>query len=565
MRRFENIMATGLLDIALLIGACALLGVIAKFLKQPVIFAYLVAGIIIGHFGLFDFRSSGAFGILSEMGIMFLLFLVGMEINYSSLRLVGRTSVIIGISQLVFTAAIGWILAYWLGFNYLSSLYIALALTFSSTIIIVKLLSDKNDLNSLYGKISIGSLLIQDFFAILLLVFLGGLFQAEQQTNWTIALILTLIKGIALFGLMLWLGRKIIPLIFHKIAKSEELLFLCSLAWVFLLAAAVSKIGFSVEIAGFLAGLALANSSERYEISSRIRPLRDFFIVIFFLLLGSSIVFTNLDGLTWPIIIFSLFVLIGNPLVVMIIMGIMGYEKRTGFMTGLSMAQISEFSFILTALGSKLNHLQDSAIALIAAVGVITIGLSSYMIIYAEKIYYPLRKILKIFEKKNARNIIMPDEKFHEAIVLIGCHRVGQSIAATLPKEKLLIVDFDPDIVQKFKKQGYACLVGDISDEEIIEEANLSKAKLIISTSPNFDDNMTLLESLAENNSAAKTIIRAETEEEAELLYKKGVDYVLLPHFTSGQYLGKTISVDPDMNILESLRQRDQALIKKMA
>jgi len=198
MRRFENIMATGLLDIALLIGACALLGVIAKFLKQPVIFAYLVAGIIIGHFGLFDFRSSGAFGILSEMGIMFLLFLVGMEINYSSLRLVGRTSVIIGISQLVFTAAIGWILAYWLGFNYLSSLYIALALTFSSTIIIVKLLSDKNDLNSLYGKISIGSLLIQDFFAILLLVFLGGLFQAEQQTNWTIALILTLIKGIAL-------------------------------------------------------------------------------------------------------------------------------------------------------------------------------------------------------------------------------------------------------------------------------------------------------------------------------------------------------------------------------
>ena len=198
--------------------------------------------------------------------------------------------------------------------------YIAIALTFSSTIIVVKLLSEKNDLNSLYGRISIGFLLVQDFIAIIILLVLAGL-EIGNGILWT-NIALTILKGILLFIFMFWIGRVILPKIFDKIARSQELLFLMTLAWVFLLVSLVHKIGFSIEIGGFLAGIALANSSENFQIASRIKPLRDFFILLFFIVLGSSIILTHFNGLTMPVIIFSLFVLIGNPLIVLIIMAL---------------------------------------------------------------------------------------------------------------------------------------------------------------------------------------------------------------------------------------------------
>ena len=202
---------------------------------------------------------------------------------------------------------------------------------------------------------------------------------------------------------MLWLGRKILPLVFNKIAQSQELLFLTSLAWCLGIATAVAKTGFSIEIGGFLAGLALANSSEHFQISAKIRSLRDFFIMIFFVILGSSLIFSDFSGLTLPIIAFSLFVLIGNPLIVLIIMGFMGYRKRTSFMCGVTVAQISEFSLILAALGLKLGHLNTQIVSLITAVGIITITLSTYLILHAEKIFRRFPRFFSLFERKKSK------------------------------------------------------------------------------------------------------------------------------------------------------------------
>ena len=325
-------MTSGLFELAIIILIAAGLGIAARLLKQPIILAYIFTGIIIGILSFFNLNNRELFQTFSELGITFLLFLVGLEINYSSLRLVGKASVLIGLGQIVFTAVIGYFIALFFDFNQLQSLYIAIALTFSSTIIVVKLLSEKKDSNSLYGKISIGLLLVQDFVAILILIFLAGI-QANKGIVLS-AIILTAIKGLILFIAMLWLGRKILPLVFNKIAQSQELLFLTSLAWCLGIATAVAKTGFSIEIGGFLAGLALANSSEHFQISAKIRSLRDFFILIFFVILGSSLIFSDFSGLTLPIIVFSLFVLIGNPLIVLIIMGLLGYRKRTSFMCG---------------------------------------------------------------------------------------------------------------------------------------------------------------------------------------------------------------------------------------
>jgi Kef-type K+ transport system membrane component KefB len=547
-------MTAGLFELAVVILLAAFLGFIAKILRQPLIIAYLATGAVIGYFGFVDLTEQTAFHFFSDLGIMFLLFLVGLEINYSSLKLVGKTSFIVGIGQVIFTSLLGYFIALALGFDPMASIYIAIALSFSSTIIVVKLLSEKRELNSLYGKISVGFLLVQDFVAILILLGLSGL-APGGEVDW-LALGMTILKGLGLFALMLWLGRKVLPFVFDRVARSSELLFIISLAWVFLLAALVSRIGFSIEIAGFLAGLALANSSEHYQIAQRIRPLRDFFILVFFVMLGASSATADFTGLGLATIVFSLFVLIGNPIIVLIIMGTMRYRRRTSFLTGLAVAQISEFSLVLAAMGAKVGHLDESAVALVTAVGIATITVSSYMIIYGNGLYRRFSGMLRIFERRHLRREHNVDIRRKE-IILIGAHRTGESIAMNLSPDQVLVIDFDPEVIGNLSGRGYECIFGDITDPEVFEEANFPEAKLVISTSPDLQDNLTLLETLNQMDLRPKVILRAENEEEAKFLYTKGADYVLLPHFTSGQYLGKTLALDPDAQILEHLREKD--------
>lgn len=561
-------MSSGLFDLAIIILIATALGIVARVFRQPTVLAYLVAGAVIGYFNLFHLDNKATFQTFSDLGIMFLLFLVGMEINYTSLRLVGKVSLIIGLGQIIFTFIIGWLIALFFGFSQLSAAYISIALTFSSTIIVVKLLSEKRDMHSLYGKISIGMLLVQDVIAILLLVLLTGI-QTGGGFSW-FGIIFTILKGIILFGLMLWLGRKILPLLFDKIARSQELLFLTSLAWAFLVVALVERVGFSLEIGGFLAGIALANSSEHFEIAGKIKSLRDFFIVIFFVILGSSIIFSSFGGLGLPIVVFSLFVLIGNPLIILVLMGLMGYRRRTAFLCGLTVAQISEFSLVLAALGLKLGHIAEPIVALITAVGVITITLSSYLITYSNEIFRALSPYLRIFERKNAQDDHVPDVEYRKSIILIGCHRTGQSVAFNLPKQDVLIIDADPDVIRQMKNDGYTVLFGDITDAEIFEKANFEESKLVISTSPDLDDNLFVLSEINKQKSRnqgvrLKIVLRAEDEKEAKILYDNNADYVLLPHFTSGRYLGKILEEDNGGGkILETLRNRDLALMQKL-
>ena len=557
-------MDAGLFELAVVIFIAAGLGIAAKIFKQPIILAYLAAGIVVGYFSFFNLADKESFRIFSDLGIMFLLFLVGLEINYTSLRLVGRASATVGLAQIIFTFVIGYLIALLFDFNYLYAAYISIALTFSSTIIVIKLLSEKKDLNSLYGKISIGVLLMQDLAAILLLIFLAGVESSGSAISSNI--FLAILKTVVLFGLTIYLGRKILPLLFDKIAHSSELLFITSLAWVFLMATLAGKIGFSIEIGGFLAGLALANSSENFQIAARIRSLRDFFILIFFVILGSSLMFSDFSGLFLPIIVFSLFVLIGNPLIVIIIMGILGYRKRTGFLTGITIAQISEFSLVLAALGFKLGHISENIVALITAVGIITIISSTYLSIHADKIFRHFSRYLDLFERKKIREDNSLGKEFNKPVILIGSHRTGASIAHNIPKEDLLIIDFDPEIITQLKKHGFDYLFGDISDPEIFEKSNAVDSRLVISTSPDLEDNLTLLSEINKSlkDKRPKIILRARTEKEAEILYSSGADYVLLPHFTAGQYLGKTIAIDPEMKILEQLKERDLSLMRKI-
>ncbi len=553
-------MTAGLLELAIVVLIAAFLGILARTLRQPIILAYLVTGVIIGYFGLFNLRDQATFQIFADLGIMFLLFLVGLEINYTSLRLVGRSALIIGVSQVIFTTGIGFLIARLFDFSLLHSAYIALALTFSSTIIVVKLLSEKKDLSSLYGKIAVGVMLFQDFIAILILVTLAGI-EAGRGFSWS-SLAVALVKGLLLFIAMVWLGRKFLPHVFDKIARSPELLFLTTLAWVFLLAALAAEIGFSIEIAGFLAGLALANSAEHFQIANRVRPLRDFFILIFFVILGSSIVLQDWSGITKPILAFSAFVIIGNPLIVLLIMSALGYRKRTSFLTGVTVGQISEFSLILVALGLRVGHLNSSIVSLVTAVGVITIIISAYIITHGDKIFRFLARPLSLLERKQTKEVSSLIGEFKKSFILIGAHRTGQAIALSLPAKDLLVIEFDPEVIHMLKRHNLDYIFGDIADPEVFAKANFETAKLVISTNPDLNDNLGLLTELKKLAKRPKIIVRADDEKEAEILYKTGVDYVLLPNFTAGQYLAKTIAVDPEMQILEQLRKKDLEMLR---
>ncbi len=556
-------MSSGVIELALIVSVAALLGILMRMLRQPVVIAYLAAGVLIAAFHVGDFANRELFTTFSDLGIMFLLFLVGLEINYQSIRIIGKTVLAIGIGQIILSFGLGLAVGLLFGFPLLTAAYIAIALSFSSTIIVVKLLSEKKEINSLYGKISIGILLVQDFVAILLLVILTGI-QAGGSVG-VVSIIATALKGIGLFIAMVWLGRHVIPHLLTKVNRSQELLFVISLAWVFFVAAVLNKLGFSIEIAGFLAGVGLANSYENYQIASHFRPLRDFFILIFFAMLGSSLAAFDFSGLGWQIVVFSGVVLIGTPLIVLSLMGLSGYRRRTSFLTGVTMAQVSEFSLILASLGLKLGHIDQSIVALITAVGVVTIVISTYLILHGDAFAKKLWKHLGFFERSRLRNEDdLLGQDFKKPIILIGAQRIGHVIASHLPKDKLLIIDFDPSVIARFRAHGYTCLLGDIADHEIVETAGFETAELVICTSPVLEDNAALLAELRHLPGKRKIIVRAESDQDSAMLYRKGADYVIRPHLTSGHYIGDIVSKDLHSKALWQARERDFKYIERI-
>lgn len=555
----------GFTELTIIIVLAALFGIIAKLLKQPTILAYIAAGVVIGTYNFFEINNLDTWEIFADLGIMFLLFLVGLEINYSSLKKVGKHSVLIGIGQVIFTFIFGFLISRLLGIAVLPASYIAIAITFSSTIIVVKLLSEKRDLTSLYGKLSIGFLLVQDVIVIFILIIISGV-QTGDVVTFT-QILLTIIKGVVLFGIMIVIGRKVVPIIFDSIAGNKELLFIISLAWAFGIVSIVESLGFSIEIGGFLAGLSLANSAEHWQIGSRVKTLRDFFLLLFFALLGSTVAFSNFSTVAVPIIILSLFVLIGNPLIILIIMGLMGYTKRTSFRAGITVAQVSEFSLVLVAMGLSIGHLENAHVAIVTGVAIITITLSTYMFMHSDALYKILSPLLLFFEKKQTIEEVGGSVIWNKKIILIGCRRIGQGIISSLSKKNVLVIDFDPDVIERLHDCGYDYLFDDMSDPDIFEHINLDAVELIISTARGYSDNSALLERIKEIKKVKPhdlfVIVRALDEDEAALLYDEGADYVLLPYLTSGYYLGKSLLRKKPKDFLHNLRFRDQQLMHR--
>lgn len=530
-------------EIGIAIVLAGILGFIAKILKQPLMLAFVLTGIILGP-SLFNIVSNQEIiHYFSSMGIAFLLFIVGLDLNLKKIKGLSLYAISLGLSQVFFTFIFGFFISLFFDFSILASIYIALALTFSSTAIIVKLFSEKRELNSLHGKLIIGILIIQDVVALIALIVLRGL----DVTNLTSVqiilpnLILTLIKGLGLFVFVFIAGKYIIPKILKIISQSVELLFLISISWCLGLALLAQYMGLSIEIGAFLAGISIATTPYSLDITSRIKPLRDFFITVFFISLGIQLFFNQILSNLFLVLIFSTFVIIINPVIMAIVMKMFGFRKRTSFLTSLTCAQISEFSLILVILGVSLGHIDSSIISLITSIAIVTITISSYLITYDNKIYSKLAKYLNILESKKRifKELELDSKNLDNHIILFGGDRMGSSIIKTLKnlKEKFLVVDFNPEIIRQLKKKRIDATFGDAADPDIIEKTNLDKAKMIISTIPDFETNMTLLEKIKKIDRDILTYTMAENKNEALALYNFGADYVILPQALSGKYI----------------------------
>lgn len=511
---------------------------IVRVLKQPVVIGYILAGILISPFLIKFGATIEIIDVFSKIGIAFLLFIVGLHLNPKVIKEIGAQSLVVGLAQMILTFGLTFVISFFLlNFDVITSSYIGIALAFSSTIIIMKLLSDKHQLDSLYGKLSIGILIIQDLVAVAVLMFVSS----TTYLNGSSFAFKGLLFGGAVIVILFLLGFFVLPKVLKSVARSQELLFLFSICWCFLLAALFSYLGFSLEIGALLAGIILSLSPYSTEISSKIRPLRDFFIIIFFIILGLNIQISSLSSIIYNAVIFSAIVLIVKPIILMTFMAMFKYTKRTNFLLGITLGQISEFSLIVLTLGVAVGHISVEILYTLTLTLVITIFASSYMIIYSNKFYKKMYKFASLFERKRIKKS-RKIKKYYDSI-LFGYNRTGFSILKTLKKlkKKYLVVDFNPDTITNLNKFRVPCLYGDVDDPELLNELPLDKVGLVVSTIPDFETNFLLIETIRLVNPDAVLICRAHTVDDALELYTKGADYVLTPHFLGGEHLSKII------------------------
>jgi Kef-type K+ transport system membrane component KefB len=520
-------------EIGSIIVLVALLSFVLTRFRQPLILAYVLAGVLAGPSVLHLVRSPEVFETFSTFGVSFLLFSVGLGLNWQRVKEVGAPSVLLGIGQVLATILIVFGVSTLLGFDAISSAYLGAAFAFSSTIIGIKFLSDKDELDTLYGRMSVGFLLMQDFIAMFFLLFLRAWGSGEGLVD---ILLGTGGKVLLLIPIMWLCSQYLIPRVLSAAARSQELLFLVAIAWCFFCSWGLNFLGFGGEIGALVAGISLASTVYVADIASRLRPIRDFFLMVFFILLGTHITLEALTALWKPMFIYAGYVLIGFPLLAISLTRLLGYHTKTGWLVGTTLAQTSEFSFILVGLGVSLGHIDPLLSVLVTGVGMITIVGSSYLMTYHERLYRIFRPfLLLLFPAPHTRHHL-PRPSAPE-IYLLGFHGVGQELldAVRALGRPYVVVDFDAHVIQSLAAKGEPVLYGDVADEEFLSEIRLNKAKLILSTVPNQHVSLGVLAHIRERGYKGSMIVSVHETHEADACYLAGADYVIVPKRLGGE------------------------------
>jgi Kef-type K+ transport system membrane component KefB len=537
-------------------------GIIFKFIGLPSIIGQVVVGLGIGISGIINADTVSVMHILGSFGITLLLFLVGLEMNWQEIQKVGKTVFFLFFGQTVMFGAIFYLISYYLlHLTTLSSVMVAIGLSFSSTIVVVKVLSEKKDLDSFSGKLSLGILLLQDILAIMVLVFLPSIGRSFDLMG----LLILVVKLLVMVLLVNVVGHVLISKILKAVVKSGEDLILFSLAWFMVVVFLATKgLGLTAEIGAFLAGLSLSTSWGHFQINNKIKSFRDVFLTIFFVLLGLQIGPGNINWL--DILVLCLLVVIVKFVLSFMWSRLIGLNKRISFLVSLNMTQVSEFSLVVMSIGLGMNLWDSELVKVITIVGLITMSLSSVLINLNSVIYKRLLILFPNFFKQD-KQISSVGANLKNHIVLFGADRTGRGIVNYLlkRKEKFIVVDFNPEVVNKLMNRGVEAIFADAADPDIFDMVNMSEAKMIISTIKDVEDSLALLDEAKKRKISIPIIVDAEGPGESKRLYDAGASYVLFPHFVSGWHINQLlIKHKTDKNTFKKYRSKQDESLKSI-
>jgi Kef-type K+ transport system membrane component KefB len=509
-------------SVALILALAVAAGAIAKLLRQPVVVSFIIVGILAGPTAFNLVEGAEEIRLFAKFGIAILLFLVGLKLDFHMIRSTGKVALVAGLSQVAFTAAVGFGIAMLFGFEATTAFYIAVALTFSSTIIIIKLIGDKRELDTLYGRIAVGILIVQDILvvaAMVVIVTIGNPGEGSVVTD----LVVTLASSAVFLGVVAFASKFVLEKVLDWISKSPELTLLFGVAWAIVLAAISILIGLSMEIGAFVAGVSLASTAYRESLGARMVSLRDVMLLFFFIELGASLTFADALGQLWPAIVLSVFVLVGKPLIVFAIMGWMGYRSITSFRTGVALAQISEFSLILIALGYSLGQVDSAVLSLVTLVAVFTITVSSYLILYTDKLFPLMQGFMHLFERGKASAVDEESQSLSFDAIVIGSGRFGTEVISGLISSgsSVLAVDLDPDALARARELGAETLFGDVGDPDFAKMLPIHQTGTLICTAPDRSTNTLLLESLKSLDYGGDLYLTALDNQTAEMFAKE--------------------------------------------
>lgn len=533
-------MDSTIIELGAVIILASVLGLLARTLRQPPIIGFIAAGFVLGPLGMTRIENQELIALFSQIGIVLLLFLVGLELDFGHLRKLGKAALNLALLQISLTFALGYSAGLFFGLSPVAAIIVGLALTFSSTIVVLRLISAKNDVQSLYGQLAVALLLIQDLVAVVILVLVTG-----NQAASSIGLEIAFLGGklLALVAATWIIAQVCLPYLFRTIAKTRDLLVLSSLAWCFLAAIAAHLSGFSYEVGAFIAGLSLAALPYASDVFGQIRPLRDFFIVLFFVLLGLS--FNPGGAVDWRLV----WVLIGitviaKPIIILISLAAQRFRIRTSFFAAFSLGQMSEFSVILAMAAAARNMIGEGVLGAIIIATAISFACSAYIIGAAPLLYSWLKPVLNWLQLPGDRYHLESIPELKEHVIIFGYHRTAFHILRRLRrmKEDVLIVDFNPDIIEALRKQGIPSVFGDASDPELFDTIHLKNAKLVISTIPHQEENRALIKQARAAHKDIAMITTASDVDDAIDLYKAGADYVILPKLVTGEHIADILT-----------------------
>lgn len=537
----------GFQELTLIILVVSVVSIFIHYIKQPLIIGYIISGIIAGHYFLNIITDGSGIELFSKLGIIILLFTIGLNLDPNTMKEVGRDSILGGLLQVFFTSLLGFLLSFYiLHFAFITSIFIGLALALSSTIIVLKILSDKGHIDKLHGKISVGILLLQDILSAVILVVLS-IFKKDSHMpidgGEGMMIVTFIVKIIILVLIYLLIRNFVLRRSVTFFASSQETLLLFGLGTAFLMAYIFNGFGFSLEIGALFAGVALASSNFAKEISSRLKPIQDFFIALFFVFLGAGLIIENPSHILLPVIIFTLFVIVIKLLVTFFVLNLFGHRTRTSFYVAVSLTQVSEFSLIMLGLVAAEGYVDKNIVSIITIVAMISISISAYMMVYVEEFYSSMRSIFKKLEiRKNNFKIVKDEAKDLDAVIF-GFDRIGHEFVDVFKNldYKYLVIDINPTYIERAIESGATAIYGDAEDLGFLEENNILLSKMIISTIPNFKTNLYLVENYKKRNKEGIIVAIAHDEAKSKALYEAGASYVIMPYHLGAYHAGKML------------------------